>query len=139
VLAAGSLGLMQACLDVGAAPMCTSASSSINRSARSKIMQGKNSPTCTRRMNAAKALVLHRRAGACDRGRNDRAKDAAGAILFASETATWLATRVHPGARRQRLQQRLSDGGACLRDAKLYEIGAGTSEIRRMLIGRETL
>ena len=86
------------------------------------------------RMNASRAYV-YTVAKACDNGQTAR-KDAAGAILFASETATWMALEAiqalggngymneYPAAR-------------LLRDAKLYEIGAGTSEIRRMLIGRE--
>src|SRR3546814_18127742 len=74
-------------------------------------------------------------ARACDRGGTTR-KDAAGAILFASEKATWMALET--------IQALGGNGyindypaGRLLRDAKLYEIGAGTSEIRRMLIGRE--
>ena len=85
-------------------------------------------------MNAAKAYV-YAVARACDRGRTTR-KDAAGAILFAAEKATWMALEA--------IQCLGGNGyindyptGRLLRDAKLYEIGAGTSEIRRMLIGRE--
>jgi isovaleryl-CoA dehydrogenase len=85
-------------------------------------------------MNACKSYV-YTVAKACDRGETSR-KDAAGAILYASEKATWMALQAiqclggngyindYPTAR-------------LLRDAKLYEIGAGTSEIRRWLIGRE--
>jgi len=85
-------------------------------------------------MNAARAYV-YAVAKACDRGRTTR-KDAAGAILFAAEKATWMALEA--------IQSLGGNGyindfpaGRLLRDAKLYEIGAGTSEIRRMLIGRE--
>src|SRR6185437_13609208 len=85
-------------------------------------------------MNASKAYV-YAVARACDRGQATR-KDAAGAILYASEKATWMALEA--------IQALGGNGyinefptGRLLRDAKLYEIGAGTSEIRRMLIGRE--
>jgi isovaleryl-CoA dehydrogenase len=85
-------------------------------------------------MNAAKAYV-YAVAKACDRGETTR-EDAAGAILFAAEKATKCALDAIQLLGRQRLHQRLPTG-RLLRDAKLYEIGAGTSEIRRMLIGRE--
>jgi isovaleryl-CoA dehydrogenase len=85
-------------------------------------------------MNACKSYV-YSVAKACDRGEVTR-KDAAGAILYASEKATWMALEA--------IQCLGGNGytndyptGRLLRDAKLYEIGAGTSEIRRMLIGRE--
>jgi isovaleryl-CoA dehydrogenase len=85
-------------------------------------------------MNAAKAYV-YTVARACDRGEVTR-KDAAGAILYAAEKATWMALEA--------IQCLGGNGytndypvGRILRDAKLYEIGAGTSEVRRMLIGRE--
>jgi isovaleryl-CoA dehydrogenase len=85
-------------------------------------------------MNACKAYV-YAVAKACDRGHTTR-KDAAGAILYASEKATWMGLEA--------IQALGGNGyindyptGRLLRDAKLYEIGAGTSEIRRMLIGRE--
>jgi len=85
-------------------------------------------------MNAAKAYV-YAVAKACDSGRVTR-EDAAGAILYASERATWMSLEA--------IQCLGGNGyindyptGRLLRDAKLYEIGAGTSEIRRMLIGRE--
>ena len=86
------------------------------------------------RMNAARAYV-YTVAQACDRGETTR-KDAAGAILYAAETATWMtleAIQILGG------NGYINDypAGRLLRDAKLYEIGAGTSEIRRMLIGRE--
>ena len=85
-------------------------------------------------LNASRAYV-YAVARACDRGQTTR-KDAAGAILFAAEKATWMALEA--------IQALGGNGyineyptGRLLRDAKLYEIGAGTSEIRRMLIGRE--
>jgi len=85
-------------------------------------------------MNAAKSYV-YAVARACDDGRTTR-EDAAGAILYAAERATWMALEA--------IQCLGGNGyinefptGRLLRDAKLYEIGAGTSEIRRMLIGRE--
>jgi isovaleryl-CoA dehydrogenase len=85
-------------------------------------------------MNAAKAYV-YSVARACDQGKTTR-EDAAGAILYSSERATWMALET--------IQCLGGNGytndypaGRLLRDAKLYEIGAGTSEIRRMLIGRE--
>ena len=87
-------------------------------------------------MNAAKAYV-YAVAKACDRGETAR-KDAAGAILYAAEKATWMAG--------EGIQILGGNGyineypvGCLWRDAKLYEIGAGTSEIRRMLIGRELI
>jgi isovaleryl-CoA dehydrogenase len=96
-------------------------------------MQGKIADMYTV-MTAAKAYV-YSVARACDAGKATR-KDAAGAILFAAEKATWMALEA--------IQALGGNGyineyptGRLLRDAKLYEIGAGTSEIRRMLIGRE--
>ena len=96
-------------------------------------MQGKLADMYTT-MNASKAYV-YAVAQACDRGRTSR-KDAAGAILYAGERATWMALEA--------IQVMGGMGyvnetptGRLLRDAKLYEIGAGTSEIRRWLIGRE--
>ncbi len=98
-----------------------------------QLMHGKLADMYTT-MNAAKAYV-YAVARACDRGRVTR-KDAAGCILYASEKATWMALEA--------IQALGGNGyindypnGRLLRDAKLYEIGAGTSEIRRMLIGRE--
>jgi isovaleryl-CoA dehydrogenase len=98
-----------------------------------QLIQGKLADMYTR-MNATRAYV-YTVARACDRGETTR-KDAAGAILYAAETATWMALEA--------IQILGGNGyindypvGRLLRDAKLYEIGAGTSEIRRMLIGRE--
>ncbi len=97
------------------------------------MMQGKLADMYTT-MNAAKSYV-YMVASACDRGDVTR-KDAAGVILYAAEKATWMALEA--------IQCLGGNGyineyptGRLLRDAKLYEIGAGTSEIRRMLIGRE--
>ena len=132
VLAAGSLGLMQAAMDV-VIPYVHERKQFNQPIGSFQIMQAKLADMYTR-MNAAKAYV-YAVARACDRGQTTR-KDAAGAILFASETATWMALEA--------IQALGGNGyindyptGRILRDAKLYEIGAGTSEIRRMLIGRE--
>ena len=98
-----------------------------------QLMQGKIADMYVT-MNACKAYV-YAVAQACDRGETTR-EDAAGAILYAAEKATWMALEA--------IQALGGNGyindyptGRLLRDAKLYEIGAGTSEIRRMLIGRE--
>jgi isovaleryl-CoA dehydrogenase len=132
VLAAGSLGLMQACMDA-VLPYVHERKQFDQPIGSFQIMQAKLADMYTR-MNAAKAYV-YTVARACDRGQTTR-KDSAGAILFASETATWMALEA--------IQALGGNGyindyptGRLLRDAKLYEIGAGTSEIRRMLIGRE--
>jgi len=132
VLAAGPLGIMQACMDV-AVPYLHDRKQFDQPIGEFQIMQAKLADMYTT-MNAAKAYV-YAVAKACDRGRATR-KDAAGAILFASEKATWMAL--------QAVQCLGGNGyinefptGRLLRDAKLYEIGAGTSEIRRWLIGRE--
>ena len=85
-------------------------------------------------MNASKAYV-YAVASACDRGDATR-KDAAGAILFAAEKATWMALEAIQCLGAIGYTNQLP-AGRLLRDAKLYEIGAGTSEIRRWLIGRE--
>ncbi len=113
--------------------MCMNASSSARPIGEFQLMQGKLADMYTT-MNAAKAYV-YAVAKACDRGETTR-KDAAGAILYAAEKATWMALEA--------IQALGGNGyindyptGRLLRDAKLYEIGAGTSEIRRMLIGRE--
>ncbi|MBT7294032.1 MAG: isovaleryl-CoA dehydrogenase, partial [Rhodospirillaceae bacterium] len=85
-------------------------------------------------MNSARAYV-YTVAQACDRGETSR-KDAAGAILYAAEKATWMALEaIQTLGGTGYINE--SPTGRLLRDAKLYEIGAGTSEIRRMLIGRE--
>ena len=96
-------------------------------------MQGKLADMYTA-MNAARAYV-YAVARACDRGETSR-KDAAGAILFAAEKATWMALEAIQALGGNGYVNEFATG-RLLRDAKLYEIGAGTSEIRRMLIGRE--
>ena len=132
VLSAGSLGIMAACMDV-VLPYVHERKQFGQAIGEFQIMQAKLADMYTV-MNAAKSYV-YTVAKACDRGRTTR-KDAAGAILFAAEKATWMALEA--------IQCLGGNGytndyptGRLLRDAKLYEIGAGTSEIRRMLIGRE--
>jgi isovaleryl-CoA dehydrogenase len=132
VLAAGPLGIMQACMDI-VLPYIHERKQFGQSIGEFQLMQGKIADMYTV-MNAAKAYV-YTVAKACDRGRTTR-KDAAGAILYAAEKATWMALEA--------IQCLGGNGyindyptGRLLRDAKLYEIGAGTSEIRRMLIGRE--
>ena len=132
VLAAGPLGIMQACMDV-VMPYIHERKQFGAPIGSFQLMQGKIADMYTR-MNATKAYV-YTVAQACDRGETTR-KDAAGAILYAAESATWMALEA--------IQSLGGNGyineyptGRLLRDAKLYEIGAGTSEIRRWLIGRE--
>ena len=132
VLAAGPLGLMQACLDL-VVPYVHDRKQFGQPIGRFQLMQAKLADMYVN-LNAAKAYV-YAVARACDEGRTTR-EDAAGAILFASEKATQAALDA--------IQCLGGNGyindfpaGRLLRDAKLYEIGAGTSEIRRMLIGRE--
>ncbi len=132
VLAGGPLGIMQACMDV-VLPYVHEREQFGQPIGEFQLMQGKLADMYTV-MNASKAYV-YTVAKACDRGETTR-KDAAGAILYAAERATWMALEA--------IQCLGGAGyineyptGRLLRDAKLYEIGAGTSEIRRMLIGRE--
>jgi isovaleryl-CoA dehydrogenase len=132
VLAAGPLGIMQACMDT-VIPYIHERKQFDQPIGSFQLMQGKLADMYTT-MNAAKSYV-YMVAKACDRGETSR-KDAAGAILYASERATWMALEA--------IQCLGGNGytseyptGRLLRDAKLYEIGAGTSEIRRWLIGRE--
>ena len=132
VLAAGPLGIMQACMDV-VLPYIHERKQFGQAIGEFQLMQGKIADMYTT-LNAARAYV-YSVAKACDRGETTR-KDAAGAILYAAERATWMALEA--------IQVLGGNGyindyptGRLLRDAKLYEIGAGTSEIRRMLIGRE--
>jgi isovaleryl-CoA dehydrogenase len=132
VLAAGPLGIMQACMDA-VLPYVHERKQFGQAIGEFQLMQGKIADMYTT-MNAAKAYV-YTVAKSCDRGETTR-KDAAGAILYAAEKATWMALEA--------IQCLVGNGyindyptGRLLRDAKLYEIGAGTSEIRRMLIGRE--
>ena len=132
VLAGGPLGIMQSCMDV-VLPYVHERKQFGQAIGEFQLMQGKIADMYTV-MNAARAYVYAVNAS-IDRGRTTR-KDAAGAILFAAEKATWMALEA--------IQALGGNGyindyptGRLLRDAKLYEIGAGTSEIRRMLIGRE--
>jgi isovaleryl-CoA dehydrogenase len=132
VLAAGPLGIMQACLDA-VVPYVHERKQFGQAIGEFQLMQGKLADMYTT-MNACRSYV-YAVARACDRGQTTR-KDAAGAILYAAEKATWMALEA--------IQALGGNGyindyptGRLLRDAKLYEIGAGTSEIRRMLIGRE--
>lgn len=132
VLAGGPLGIMQACLDV-VVPYVHSRQQFGRAIGEFQLVQAKVADMYTR-TNAAKSYV-YTVAAACDRGETTR-KDAAGAILYAAELATQIALDA--------IQLLGGNGytneypvGRLLRDAKLYEIGAGTSEIRRMLIGRE--
>jgi isovaleryl-CoA dehydrogenase len=132
VLAAGPLGIMQACLDL-VVPYVHDRKQFGQPIGEFQLIQAKIADMYTG-MNACKSYV-YAVARACDRGRTTR-KDAAGAILYAAEKATAMALDA--------VQILGGNGyinefpaGRLLRDAKLYEIGAGTSEIRRMLIGRE--
>ena len=132
VLSAGSTGIMQACLDV-AIPYVHDRKQFGKSIGEFQLVQGKLADMYVT-MNAAKSYV-YQVAKACDRGETTR-QDAAGCILFAAENATKIALDA--------IQLLGGNGyineyptGRLLRDAKLYEIGAGTSEIRRMLIGRE--
>jgi isovaleryl-CoA dehydrogenase len=132
VLAAGPLGIMQSALDL-VVPYVQERKQFGQPIGSFQLMQGKLADMYTT-MSAARAYV-YAVARACDRGETAR-KDAAGAILYAAEKATAIALDA--------IQCLGGNGyindfatGRLLRDAKLYEIGAGTSEIRRMLIGRE--
>ncbi len=132
VLAAGSLGIMQACMDV-VLPYIHERKQFGQPIGTFQLMQGKIADMYVT-MNACKSYVYAVNQ-ACDRGETTR-EDAAGAILYAAEKATWMALEA--------IQVLGGNGyineyptGRLLRDAKLYEIGAGTSEIRRMLIGRQ--
>ena len=132
VLAAGPLGIMQACLDV-VVPYLHQRQQFGQPIGRFQMMQAKLADMYVA-MNAAKAYV-YTVARACDEGRTTR-EDAAGAILYAAERATWMALEAIQCLGGNGYINDFSTG-RLLRDAKLYEIGAGTSEIRRMLIGRE--
>ncbi|MEO9135985.1 MAG: isovaleryl-CoA dehydrogenase [Casimicrobiaceae bacterium] len=132
VLAGGPLGIMAACLDA-VLPYVHERRQFGQSIGEFQLMQGKLADMYTT-MNACRAYV-YAVGRACDRGETTR-KDAAGAILYAAEKATWMAGEA--------IQCLGGNGyinefptGRLWRDAKLYEIGAGTSEIRRMLIGRE--
>jgi isovaleryl-CoA dehydrogenase len=132
VLAGGPLGVMQACLDI-VVPYVHDREQFGKPIGTFQLMQGKLADMYTT-MNAAKAYV-YAVAQACDRGETAR-KDAAGAILFSAEKTTWMALETIQALGGMGYLNE-NAAGRLLRDAKLYEIGAGTSEIRRMLIGRE--
>ena len=132
VLSGGPLGVMQACMDV-VIPYVHERKQFGQSIGEFQLMQGKLADMYTT-LNACRAYV-YAVGQACDRGETTR-KDAAGAILYAAEKATWMAGEA--------IQCLGGNGyindyptGRLWRDAKLYEIGAGTSEIRRWLIGRE--
>ena len=132
VLSGGPLGIMQACLDV-VGPYVHERRQFGQSIGEFQLMQGKLADMYVG-LSVCRSYV-YSVARACDRGETTR-KDAAGAILYAAEKATWMAG--------QAIQSLGGNGyindyatGRLWRDAKLYEIGAGTSEIRRMLIGRE--
>ena len=132
VLSGGPLGIMQACMDV-VVPYIHDRQQFGQPIGEFQLMQGKLADMYVA-LNTARAYV-YAVGKACDRGEVTR-KDAAGAILYSAEKATWMALEA--------IQALGGNGytndypaGRLLRDAKLYEIGAGTSEIRRMLIGRE--
>lgn len=134
VLAGGPLGIMQACLDI-VLPYVRDRQQFGRPIGEFQLMQGKVADMYVA-LNASRAYV-YAVGQACDRGRVTR-QDSAGAILYAAEKATWMAL--------QAIQALGGNGyindfatGRLLRDAKLYEIGAGTSEVRRMLIGREVI
>ncbi len=138
VLAAGPLGIMQSCMDV-VLPYVHERKQFGEAIGTFQLMQGKLADMYTT-MNAAKAYV-YAVAAALDKNRGKDAsavvrKDAAGAILFAAEKATWMASEAIQCLGGMGYMNE-SPTGRLLRDAKLYEIGAGTSEIRRWLIGRE--
>ena len=132
VLAAGPLGIMQACMDV-VVPYVHDRKQFGEPIGSFQLMQGKLADMYTT-MNASRAYV-YAVAKAADRGETTR-KDAAGAILYAAEKATWMALEAIQCLGGTGYVNE-SPTGRLLRDAKLYEIGAGTSEIRRWLIGRE--
>ena len=132
VLAAGPLGIMRSCMDL-VLPYVHDREQFGRPIGTFQLMQGKVADMYTT-MNACRSYV-YSVAAACDQGRTTRF-DAAGCILYASEKATWMASEA--------VQALGGNGyineypsGRLLRDAKIYEIGGGTSEIRRMLIGRE--
>ena len=132
VLAGGPLGIMQACMDT-VMPYLHQREQFGRPIGEFQLMQGKVADMYTT-MHACKAYV-YAVAKACDRGRSTR-KDAAGAILYAAEKATWMAGEAIQALGGNGYTNEYATG-RLWRDAKLYEIGAGTSEIRRMLIGRE--
>ena len=132
VLSGGPLGIMRACMDL-VVPYVHERKQFGRAIGEFQLMQGKLADMYST-MNACRAYA-YAVGRACDHGETTR-KDAAGSILYTAEKATWMALEA--------IQALGANGyindypaGRLLRDAKLYEIGAGTSEIRRMLIGRE--
>jgi isovaleryl-CoA dehydrogenase len=132
VLSGGPLGIMQACMDL-VVPYVHERKQFGQSIGEFQLMQAKLADMYTT-LSASRAYI-YAVAQACSRGQSSR-KDAAGAFLFSSERATWMALEA--------IQCLGGNGymneypaGRLLRDAKLYEIGGGTTEIRRMLIGRE--
>jgi isovaleryl-CoA dehydrogenase len=132
VLAGGPLGIMQACMDA-VLPYVHERRQFAQAIGEFQLMQGKLADMYTT-LSASRAYV-YAVAQACDAGRVTR-KDAAGAILYSAERATWMALEAIQALGGMGYVND-SPTGRLLRDAKLYEIGAGTSEIRRWLIGRE--
>lgn len=135
VLSGGPLGIMQSCMDV-TIPYIHTRTQFGQPIGEFQLMQGKLADMYTR-LVASRAMVYNT-AKACDSGSGSTSirKECASTILYAAENATWMALEA--------IQSLGGNGyinefptGRLLRDAKLYEIGAGTSEIRRMLIGRE--
>ena len=132
VLAGGPLGIMRACLDA-VLPYLHARTQFGQPIGSFQLMQGKLADMYT--TLSASAAYVYAVARACDDGRVTR-KDSAGAILYAAERATWMALEAIQALGGMGYVNE-SPTGRLLRDAKLYEIGAGTSEIRRWLIGRE--
>jgi isovaleryl-CoA dehydrogenase len=132
VLAGGPLGIMAGCMDI-VLPYIHERQQFGQPIGEFQLMQGKLADMYTT-MNACRAYV-YAVGRACDRGETTR-KDAAGAILYAAEKATWMAGEAIQALGGNGYINEFATG-RLWRDAKLYEIGAGTSEIRRMLIGRE--
>jgi isovaleryl-CoA dehydrogenase len=132
VLSGGPLGIMRACMDV-VVPYIHERKQFGQAIGEFQLMQGKLADMYST-MNACRAYA-YAVGRACDMGESSR-KDAAGAILYTAEKATWMALEAIQALGGNGYINDYSTG-RLLRDAKLYEIGAGTSEIRRMLIGRE--
>jgi isovaleryl-CoA dehydrogenase len=138
VLAGGPLGIMQACMDV-VVPYVHERKQFGQSIGQFQLMQGKLADMYST-MNACKAYA-YAVGRACDAANTPGAvralrKDAAGSILYAAEKATWMAGEAIQALGGNGYVNEYATG-RLWRDAKLYEIGAGTSEIRRMLIGRE--
>src|SRR5262249_11720965 len=132
VLSAGPVGIMQACMDV-VLPYVRERKQFGQAIGEFELMQGKLADMDTT-LSACRAYC-YAVARACDAGKVTR-KDSAGVILYAAERATQMALQAIQALGGMGYMNEMPPG-RLLRDAKLYEIGAGTSEIRRMLIGRE--